>query len=44
MIVSDSTYRVGDDEDLGVGSSISGRLGKVTNDGSVGVEEILKIS
>lgn len=34
------TYRVGDDEDLGIGSSISSGLGEVTDDGSVGVEEV----
>lgn len=43
MIVSNSTYRVGDDENLGVGSSISSGLGEVTDDGSVSVEEILTI-
>lgn len=35
-----NTYRVGDDEDLGVRSRISSGLGEVTDDGSVGVEKV----
>jgi hypothetical protein len=34
------TYRVGDDEDLSIGSSVSSGLSEVTDDGSVGVEEV----
>ena len=34
------TYRVGDDEDVGLGGSLSSSLGEVTDDRSVGVEEV----
>ena len=34
------TYRVGDDEDVGVRRSVSSGLGEVTDDGGVGVEEV----
>jgi hypothetical protein len=33
-------YGVGDDEDVGLGGSFSSGLGKVTDDGSVGVEQV----
>lgn len=35
------TYRVGNDQDLGVGGSLSGGLGEVADDGGVGVEEVI---
>lgn len=35
---------VGDDQDVGIGSSLCGGLGKVTDNGSVGVEEICEAS
>ena len=38
---SKETYRVGDDQDVSLGSSLSGGLGKVTDDRGVGVEEII---
>ena len=34
------TYRVGDDQDVGVGGGVSSSLGEVTDDRSVGVEEV----
>ena len=34
--------RVGDDQDVGVGAVLSDRLGEVTNNGGVGVEQVLK--
>ena len=37
---SSGTYRVGDDEDVGVRRSVSSGLGEVTDDGGVGVEEV----
>lgn len=36
------TYRVGDDEDVGIGRGISSGLGEVTDDRGVGVEEIYR--
>ena len=39
-----STYGVGDDQDVGFGSVVSGGLGQVADDGGVGVEEILPLS
>lgn len=35
-----NTYRVGDDEDVSVRRSVSSGLGEVTDDRSVGVEEV----
>lgn len=35
------TYGVGDDQDVGLGGGLSGSLGKVTDDGGVGVEEVI---
>lgn len=34
-------YRVGDDEDVGLGGVLSGGLGEVADDGGVGVEEVV---
>lgn len=34
------TYRVGDDEDVGLGGVVGGGLGEVADDGSVGVEQV----
>ena len=34
--------RVGDDQDVGVGAVLSDRLGEVTDDGGVGVEQVLE--
>lgn len=34
------TYRVGDDQDVGVGGSVSSSLSEVADDGGVGVEEV----
>ena len=36
-----STYGVGDDEDVGLGSVVSSSLGKVADNGGVGVEEVI---
>lgn len=38
-----ATYGVGDDEDVGLGRRLGGGLGKVTDDGGVGVEEVCSI-
>lgn len=38
--MADWAYRVGDDQDVGVGGSVSGGLGEVTDDGGVGVEQV----
>lgn len=35
------THRVGDDQDVGVGGRLSSGLGQVTDDGGVGVEQIV---
>lgn len=35
------TYRVGDDQDVGLGGSLGGGLGEVTDNGGIGVEEIV---
>ena len=35
------TYGVGDDQDVGVGGSLSGGLGEVADNGGVGVEEVI---
>jgi len=35
------TYRVGNDQDLGIGGSLSGGLSEVADDGGVGVEEVI---
>lgn len=35
-----TTYGVGDDEDVSLGSSLSGGLGEVADNGGVGVEEV----
>lgn len=35
-----STYRVGDDEDVGLGGVVGGGLGQVADDGGVGVEQV----
>lgn len=35
-----NTYGVGDDEDVSLGSSLSGGLGEVADDGGVGVEKV----
>lgn len=35
------TYRVGDDQDVGLGGSIGSSLGEVADDGGVGVEEVI---
>jgi hypothetical protein len=34
-------YRVGDDEDVGLGGVLSGGLGEVADNGGVGVEEVV---
>jgi len=34
--------RVGDDQDVGVGAVLGDRLGEVTDDGGVGVEQVLE--
>jgi hypothetical protein len=34
-------YRVGDDQDVGLGGVLSGGLGQVADDGGVGVEEVV---
>lgn len=35
------TYRVGDDQDVGLGGSLGSGLGEVADDGGVGVEEVV---
>ena len=35
-----TTYGVGDDEDVSLGSSLSGGLGEVADNGGVGVEQV----
>lgn len=40
LIEGGPAYRVGDDQNVGVGRSVGGRLGQVTDDAGVGVEEI----
>ena len=35
-----SSYGVGDDEDLGLGGSLGGSLSKVADNGGVGVEQV----
>jgi len=34
------SYRVGNDEDVGVGCGVSASFGEITDDGCVGVEQI----
>lgn len=34
-------YRVGDDQDVGIGGSLGGGLGEVADDGGVGVEQVV---
>lgn len=37
----EGTYRVGNDQDVGLGGSVGGSLGEVADDGSVGVEQVI---
>lgn len=39
--VKKKTYRVGNDQDVGLGGSLGSGLGEVTDDGSVGVEQVI---
>ena len=36
-----NTYRVGNDQDVSLGGSVGGSLGKITDDGGVGVEQVV---
>jgi hypothetical protein len=41
VLVNLLTYRVGDDQDVGLGGVLSGGLGQIADDGGVGVEKVL---